>query len=390
LADSIQQSGRDHRRVVVAALLGALLALSGSLAVAAPAARGASPLKAVIIAGPTGGLTSQNLADSETMARAAEAAGMEVKRIFHPKATWQRVLNNIQGANLVIYMGHGNGWPSPYGPFQEKTKNGFGLNPFEGASASKHEYYGGNPIRNNIRLAPNAVVIMVHLCYASGNGEPGMSIPSYDTARQRVDNYSAAFLAVGARAVFAFSLMQKQNIVGALNGSNKSMDEIFMTAGSGGSTGFIGARNKRFASDRTPGATNHLDPHSSNGFQRAVSGDLSMTAAEWRSGAGGTAEATLTTADSTPPSVPQGLAAEALGYRRIQLSWLPSTDDSGGTIQYRLFRNGVRIKKTTSTEYIDRPDYAGWYTYKVRAIDAAGNKSEFSVKVKGQAIKGPL
>jgi hypothetical protein len=86
---------------------------------------------------------------------------------------------------------------------------------------------------------------------------------------------------------------------------------------------------------------NHLDPHSSAGFQRAVSGDLSMTAAEWRNGA-------------------------------------------------RLFRNGVRIKKTTSTEYIDRPDYAGWYTYKVRAIDAAGNKSEFSVKVKGQAIKGPL
>ena len=389
MADSLQRSGRDHRRVVAAALLGALLALSGSLAVAAPAARGASPLKAVVIAGPTGGLTSQNLADSETMARAAEAAGMEVKRVFHPKATWERVLNNIQGANLVIYMGHGNGWPSPYGPYQERTKNGFGLNPFEGASAGKHEYYGGNPIRGNIRLAPNAVVLLVHLCYAPGNAEPGMSIPSYDTARQRVDNYAAAFLDVGARAVFSFSLMQKQNIVGALNGSNKSMDEIFMTPAAGGSSGFIGWRNKRFASERTPGATNHLDPHSSRGYQRAVSGDLSMTAAEWRSG-GGTSEAKLTTADTTPPSVPQGLAAESLGYRRIALSWQASTDDSGGTIQYRLFRNGVRIKKTTSTEYIDRPDYAGWYTYKVRAVDAAGNKSAFSVKVQGRAIKGPL
>ena len=27
---------------------------------------------------------------------------------------------------------HGNGWPSAYGPFQERTKNGLGLNPMEG------------------------------------------------------------------------------------------------------------------------------------------------------------------------------------------------------------------------------------------------------------------
>jgi hypothetical protein len=41
---------------------------------------------------------------------------------------------------------------------------------------------------------------MSTLCYASGNGEPGMSIPKEDIARQRVDNFAAAFLGVGARA----------------------------------------------------------------------------------------------------------------------------------------------------------------------------------------------
>ena len=31
-----------------------------------------------------------------------------------------------QGANLFIYLGHGNGWPSPYGPFERYTKDGLG------------------------------------------------------------------------------------------------------------------------------------------------------------------------------------------------------------------------------------------------------------------------
>ena len=42
-----------------------------------------------------------------------------------------------------------------------------------------------------------------HLCYASGNSEPGQAAPTLTVARQRVDNYGAAFLAAGASAVIA-------------------------------------------------------------------------------------------------------------------------------------------------------------------------------------------
>jgi hypothetical protein len=381
----------SHGRPALVALLALVVAVAGQFVAPTPqASANSAPLKAVIIAGPTGGLTAQNLADSEKMARAAEAQGMDVRRIYHPNATWDRVLKNIQGANLVVYMGHGNGWPSPYGPFQERTKNGFGLNPYEGSPASKHTYYGGNAIRSDIKLAPNAVVILVHLCYASGNGEPGMAIPKEDVARQRADNYSAAFLAAGARAVFATSLYQRLDLVTALNASNKSMDELFMASASAGSNGFIGWRNKRFASERTRGAANHLDPHPSNGYQRALSGDLSMTAAEWRGGASSFESQSSLLADGTPPSVPQGLRAESQGYRRIALSWKPSTDDRAGTIRYRIFRNGVRIATVTTPSYVDRPATAGWYNYKVRAVDAAGNKSAFSTKVSGRAVRGSL
>jgi D-alanyl-D-alanine carboxypeptidase len=95
-------------------------------------------------------------------------------------------------------------------------------------------------------------------------------------------------------------------------------------------------------------------------------------------------------ADTTPPSVPQGLKGEPLGYRRVGLSWQPSTDDSGGTIRYRVLRDGKRIATVTATSYIDRPAVAGTYSYKVRAVDAAGNKSAFSVTIKVRARRGAL
>jgi hypothetical protein len=113
----------------VAVGLSVLLALFGLQAVRSPAPVRAAVEKprAVIIAGPAASSTSHFLDDARIMADQAEAAGMNVTRIFHPHATWERVLHAAQGANLVVYMGHGNGWPSPYAPFQERTKNGMGL-----------------------------------------------------------------------------------------------------------------------------------------------------------------------------------------------------------------------------------------------------------------------
>jgi peptidoglycan/xylan/chitin deacetylase (PgdA/CDA1 family) len=96
----------------------------------------------------------------------------------------------------------------------------------------------------------------------------------------------------------------------------------------------------------------------------------------------------LAAPDTTPPSVPQGLTGEALAKRYVQLSWLPSTDDSGLAVRYRVFRDDVAIgKKTTATNYLDRPASVGTYRYKVRAIDAAGNKSAFSTTIYVTAVK---
>jgi flagellar hook assembly protein FlgD len=288
-----------------ASLVAAFLALCAQLVPATsailPARAAAEPPKAVFIVGPTNGLTDDNLADAEKMADQAAAEGMDVRRVFFPHATWENVLANIQGANLVVYMGHGYGWPSPYtSKLTETRQDGFGLNSFDGSSKSQHTYYGATPIRENIRLAPNAVVILVHGCYTAGNGEPGMPIPAQDLARERVDNYASGFLAAGAGAVFAFGWNQKLNFPHALAASDSTMDELFMTPGGGSPAGFVGWHDAYQGSLRSPATTLHLDPHPTYGYYRALTGDIAMTASDWRAGAGSEDSAPAT---SDPPQI---------------------------------------------------------------------------------------
>jgi hypothetical protein len=364
-----------------------MLAIAAApLSAAAPRAQAAGDApKAVIIVGPTGGTTAYFLGVANQIANQAEAAGMDVRRLFHPRATAERVLANIQGAKFVLYLGHGNGWPSPYAPFQERTKNGFGLNAVEGGSASKHTYYGANWIRSNVKLGANAVVMLIGACYSSGNGEPGMPIPSQEVARQRVDNFASGFLGAGAGVVYAFGWQQKLNYAQQLMTTNKTFDEIFMTPSNGSPSGGVGWKDKYLDSQRTPGAVNHLDPHPSHGYYRAASGWLDTKASAWRGGDAGdsveVAPAPKAGKDTTPPSVPADFSANAGSGLTVNLDWSPSTDDRSGTIRYRVVRNGTRIAQLDQTSYTDKLAKPGTYKYKVRALDVAGNLGGFSAVI---------
>lgn len=277
------------------AALGALILASVMLVAGMPAARPASaaapaPLKAVFIVGPTNELTDSNLRDGEALAQVAEEYGMDVRRVFFPKATWENVLANIQGANLVYYAGHGYGWPSQYtAKMTESRQNGMGLNSFEGSAKSDYTYYGANMLRQYVTLAPNAVVFLNHLCYSAGNAEPGMAIPTWDVARQRVDNMANGWLAIGAKAVFAYPQQLFTRALRQLQTTDMTVEDIFRTPGSQPRPyyGWIGWNPKKFDSVRTPGATNFMDPHSTQGFERAVSGDLTLTGAQWAAGTDG-------------------------------------------------------------------------------------------------------
>ena len=284
------QNARAARVALVGIILAGIM-LASAIPFAAPARAAApAPLKAVFIVGPTNGLTDSNLADAEQMAVLAESYGMDVRRVFFPNATWENVLANIQGANLVYYAGHGYGWPSPYTKkMTESRQNGMGLNTFAGSGKAQYTYYGANLLKQFVTLAPNAIVFLNHLCYSAGNAEDGMAIPSWDVARQRVDNMANGWLAAGAKVVFAYPVQTFVRALNQLQTTQMTVEDIFKTPGPKPLPyyGWIGWDARKFDSVRTPGATNFLDPHSNQGFYRAITGDLSLTGPQWKAGTDG-------------------------------------------------------------------------------------------------------
>lgn len=258
-------------------ILAITLAFAAVLGATNPtAATAATGVKVVVIVGPVESNTASYIRNARRYATQARSYGATVVEIYSPNATWARVKAAAQGASLVIYLGHGNGSPSPYGAFSRYTKDGFGLNASAG-QGNNRKNYGEYYIRTGIKLAPNAVVILNRLCYASGNSEWGSANPTRTVARQRVDNYGAGFLRAGARAVFADGITDASYILYGLFRTNRSIGAIFTSSPS-----WVGAYDFTFGSVRTPGFTAWMAPKAAGRYYRSVVGNLGLTAATFR------------------------------------------------------------------------------------------------------------
>lgn len=262
-------------RVIVAGLALALVALSGVAANPTPAA--AAGMKVVVIVGPSGTSTSKYISSAKRYASQARSYGASVVEIYSPNATWTKVKSVARGANVLIYLGHGNGYPSPYGPFNPASKDGFGLNASAGHGHYNVKYWGESYIKASIKLAPNAVVILNRLCYASGNSEWGARNPTKAVAIKRADNFAAGFLRANARAVFAEGTSSASYILDGIFNTDQTMAQIFQ-----GAQSWTGSYDFQFKSVRTPGYTAWLDPNAPSRYYRSVIGKLSLTAATVR------------------------------------------------------------------------------------------------------------
>ena len=91
--------------------------------------------------------------------------------------------------------------------------------------------------------------------------------------------------------------------------------------------------------------------------------------------------------DTTPPSVPTNLTANALSQTSVRLNWTASTDVGTGVAGYRVYRNGAATPIATVTgavTYMDSGLTANTtYSYTLRAFDAAtpANDSGLSLAV---------
>jgi hypothetical protein len=261
---------RKSGLAIFVALAAALVSIAPTSLV--PAARAASDAKVVIIVGAVHGQTSSYRSRGDSAYAEAIKYSTNVVKIYSPNATWAAVKAAVAGARIVIYMGHGNGWPSPYtyDPAYT-TKDGFGLNATAGNGDYNNKYYGEPSIRT-LTFAPNALILLHHLCYAAGNSEPGNPEPTLSVAKQRADNYASAFLAAGASAVIAEGMSGPEYYLNALFTTHQTLDEIWRAAPSAHGNDYT------FASVRSPGKTVSQDPtNPTSEYYRAISGTPSIT-----------------------------------------------------------------------------------------------------------------
>jgi flagellar hook assembly protein FlgD len=265
------------RRVFLAVAASCLVVIGLAVPTAAAATPPVNP-KVVIIVGPVAGSTSYYKSDADAAAAEARKYTTNVVKIYTPHATWAKAKAALQGASVVIYMGHGNGWPSPYGPFQPYTKDGLGLNPVDTTTDnSTTKYWGEYYLARDVRLAPNAVVLLHHLCYSAGNSEPGQPDGTLSVARQRVDNMAAGWLRTGARAVIA-----EVYASGTWGGAAWYVRQLFTTHQTVGQMWRANPNFNNhvltFASSRTPGYTAQMDPDRVNAppFGRSIVGRLDL------------------------------------------------------------------------------------------------------------------
>ena len=141
------------RSLFLAAAIAAAV-LTGTLpgAPAPPPASAATAPKVAVIVGPVSGSTAGYIRDADAAANEALKYTPNVVKVYSPNATWEAAKAAMQGASIVIYMGHGNGFPSPYTTsLAPDRQNGLGVNPTAGVNDSTTKYYGEQFLRNEVR-----------------------------------------------------------------------------------------------------------------------------------------------------------------------------------------------------------------------------------------------
>lgn len=248
-------------RAFAVALTFATILSTGYLPGAGPDPAAASTPKVAIIVGPTNITDSHYHPWAKDLKKTAEAAGATVDLRYC--ATPAQAKAATSGANIVVYFGHGNGFPNPYSGTELTDRvNGFGLrHPGVAWSADTcrdndtlgHkllQYYGEDHLTGKLTTngwgsgglapAPNFVMVMSNACYAPGAGE-SRPAPPESVALQRVANYSTPFLELGG-TYFATDLGSGKIVDLILRNSSTPFGTLFEQG-----NGFSAAALKRHA-----------------------------------------------------------------------------------------------------------------------------------------------
>jgi hypothetical protein len=216
----------------------------GLLGVATPDRSAASTQRVAILVGPTEITDSHYLTWAREVEQTAAEAGAIVDFRYCP--TPAEAKQAVNGANIIVYLGHGNGFPNPYSSTKNPASvNGWGLRDpakadWDGTSCRDNvlRYYGEDYLTGKlngngwtggaITPAPNFVMVYSNACYAPGAGEQRPA-PTESVAVARVANYANPILELGG-TYFATDLGSRQLVDLILRNPATAFAEIFQSA----------------------------------------------------------------------------------------------------------------------------------------------------------------
>lgn len=213
----------DRLRTILIVLVATVATVAAPLAAHASVA----PPKVVIIVGPTGSGTANNRSQGDEIAAAATALGATVVKVYSPNATWSKVKAAVNGAKIIVYLGHGNGYPNPYSSsYYPDRVDGWGLNRTTTNGDSDNwsttmVYCGEKALLGTLTssdgqaqrtycsagpITPAAGFVMIYsnACYAPGANEPQNPDATASEALKHVSYYSRPMVGgLGASGYFA-------------------------------------------------------------------------------------------------------------------------------------------------------------------------------------------
>ena len=178
-------------------------------------------------------------------------------KVYSPNATWSNVRAAVNGANVIVYFGHGNGYPEPVRQRRVADRhNGWGLNrtttngdgdnwsttmvycgekallgTLTASDGAAQRQYCGYPDNDGISPAPGFTMVYGQAHYAPGFGEryeESDPMTTLSEARQRVKNYSMPVLQLGGGGFFATAYGDADEIVSrVLTQPSSSYGQVF-------------------------------------------------------------------------------------------------------------------------------------------------------------------
>ena len=248
-------------------LAGLIVPVAGIAVAAAPAAAANAVPKVVIVVGPAGGATDRYRTRGPLRRRARpqvhpgrhRAVLPERHLAGGPRCPPGRQRRHLHGPRQRLAEQVPR-QPLPADPERLRAQPAART-----AATTQHQYFGESRIAADVNLAKNAVVLLNHLCYASGNTEPGLAEGTLAQARQRVDNYAAGFIKAGAAAVIAEAYASPNHMLKAVLGGGRSIESAWRSAPSRNGNFFA------FQSERSAGYVAQMDPErGTSGFKRSI------------------------------------------------------------------------------------------------------------------------